>query len=157
MRNWRPYEMMEDKERRFEDLFGRSWLPIWRRVPQAEEEWMPAVDIYEQGDMLKVKAELPGMNEEDIDVSVSEENLILKGEKRTEGEIKEEDYYRCERNYGSFYRSIPLPFNIDAEKVEAGYENGVLEVSIPKTAEYKTKKVPVSVKQTAGNKSQESR
>ncbi len=157
MRNWRPYEMMEDMERRFEDILGRSWLPVWRRTPQAEEEeWMPVVDIYEQGDMLKIKAELPGMKEEDIDVSVSEGNLILKGEKKTESEIKEEDYYRCERTYGSFYRSIPMPSNIDSEKVEANYENGVLEVSIPKTAESKTKKVPVSARKMAGSEKHES-
>jgi HSP20 family protein len=149
--------MMEDMERRFEDILGRSWLPVWRRTPQAEEEeWMPVVDIYEQGDMLKIKAELPGMKEEDIDVSVSEGNLILKGEKKTESEIKEEDYYRCERTYGSFYRSIPMPSNIDSEKVEANYENGVLEVSIPKTAESKTKKVPVSARKMAGSEKHES-
>ena len=145
----RPTSVMEDMERRMEDIFGRAWMPIYRRMPQVEEdEWMPAIDVYERGDMFVVKAELPGISEDAIDVSVAEGDLMIRGEKRIETEIKEEDYYRCERTYGSFFRSVPLPANVDAEKVEASFENGVLEVTIPRMAEAKPKKVKVAARKT---------
>jgi HSP20 family protein len=139
---WRPFRELEEWERRLEDVFGR---PAWR-WPMEEKGWMPAVDIFEKDDKFVVKAELPGMKEEDIDVSVVGNTLTIKGEKKTETEVKEEDYYRCERSYGSFYRSIPLPSTVDASKIEASYEGGVLEVTLPKTAEVKPKKISVSAK-----------
>lgn len=146
---WRPFRELEDLERRFEDVFGRSYLPsIWWRSPE-ERGWMPAIDVFEKGDKFVVKAELPGMKEEDIDVSVVGDTLTIKGEKKTETEVKEEDYYRCERSYGSFFRSIPLPSTVDADKIEANYEGGVLEVSLPKAAEVKPKKVTVSARKKA--------
>lgn len=102
---------------------------------------MPAIDVFEKEDKFVVKAELPGIKEEDIHVSVVGDTLSIKGEKKTETEVKEEDYYRCERNYGSFYRSIPLPSNVDADKIEAAFEDGVLEVALPKSAKVKPKKL----------------
>jgi HSP20 family protein len=139
---WRPFRDMEEWERRFDALF-RGWM--WR--PGAEETgWMPAVDVIEKDDKFLVKAELPGMKEEDIDVSVVGDTLTIKGEKKSESEVKEENYYRSERAYGSFYRSIPLPSTVDADKIEANYEDGVLEVTIPKMPEVKPKKIAVSKK-----------
>ena len=102
-----------------------------------------------EADKFVVKAELPGMKEEDIDVSVIGDTLTVKGEKKTESEVKEEDYYRCERSYGSFYRSVPLPSTVDASKIKADFEDGVLEVTLPKTAEVKPKKIAVSAKKKA--------
>jgi HSP20 family protein len=142
---WRPFRELEEWERRFDDLFGR---PLWR-LPVEERGWMPAVDVFEKEDRFVVKAELPGMKEEDIDVSVVGDTLSIRGEKKTETEIKEEDYYRCERSYGSFYRSIPLPSNVDANKIEASFEDGVLEVALPKSAKIKPKKIAVSAKKKA--------
>jgi HSP20 family protein len=110
---------------------------------------MPAVDVFEKNDKFIVKAEVPGMKEEDIDVSVVGDTLTIKGERKTETEVKEEDYYRCERSYGSFYRSIPLPSAVDASKIEASYEDGLLEVTLPKKAEVKPKKIAVSAKKKA--------
>jgi HSP20 family protein len=138
---------METKvgDRRFEDFFNR---PMWR-WPVEERGWMPAVDVFEKDDKFVVKAELPGMKEEDIDVSVVGDTLTVKGEKKTESEVKEENYYRCERSYGSFYRSIPLPSTVDASKIKADFEDGVLEVTLPKTAEVKPKKIAVSAKKKA--------
>ena len=107
---------------------------------------MPAVDVFEKEDKFVVKAELPGMKEEDVDVSVIGDTLSIKGEKKTETEIKDENYYRCERSYGSFYRSIPIPSNVDANKIEASFEDGVLEVALPKSAEVKPKRIAVSAK-----------
>jgi HSP20 family protein len=144
---WRPFGEMEDMERRFEDIFGRPFLPeVWRRIPVTEMGWVPAIDVFEKEDKFVVKAELPGMKEEDIDVSVVGDTLTIRGERKTESEVNEEDYYRCERSYGSFSRSIALPSSVDARKIEADYEDGVLEVTLPKAPEVKAKKVTVSAK-----------
>ena len=104
------------------------------------------MEVFEKEDKYVVKAELPGMKEEDLDVSVSEDTLTIKGERKAETEVKEEDYYCCERSYGSFFRSVALPSTVDAKKIEASYEDGVLEVSLPKAAEVKPKKVAISAK-----------
>jgi HSP20 family protein len=142
---WRPFRELDEWERRFDDLWGR---PL-SRLPVEERGWLPAVDVFEKEDKFVVKAELPGIKEEDIDVSVIGDTLSIKGEKRTETEVKEKDYYRSERSYGSFYRSIPLPSNVDADKVEASFENGVLEVTLAKSAKVKPKKIAVSAKKKA--------
>jgi len=142
---WRPLRDLEEWERRFDDLLAR---PLWR-MPFEERGWMPAVDVFEKNDRFIVKAELPGMKEGDIDVSIVGDTLSIKGEKKTETEVKNEDYYRCERSYGSFYRSIPIPSNVDANKIEAGFEDGVLEVTLPKSAKVKPKKIAVSAKKKA--------
>ena len=102
--------------------------------------------MFEKEGKFVVKAELPGIKEEDVDVSVADDILTIKGEKKTENELKEEDYYCCERSYGSFFRSIGLPSNVDAKKIEANYEDGVLEVSLPKVVEAKPKKIQISTK-----------
>jgi HSP20 family protein len=141
----RPFRELEEWERRFENLFGHPML----RFPVEEKGWIPAVDVFEKDDKFVVKAEVPEIKEEDIDVSVIGDTLTIKGEKKTETEVKEEDYYRCERSYGSFYRSIPLPSTVDVSKIEASYEDGVIEVTLPKTAEVKPKKIAVSAKKKA--------
>jgi HSP20 family protein len=144
---WRPFSELEEMERRFEDIFGRPFLPsVWRRIPTMEMGWAPAIEVFEKEDKFVVKAELPGMKEEDIDISVVGDTLTVKGERKTESEVKEEDYYCCERSYGSFSRSIAVPSNVDAKKIEASYEDGVLEVSLPKAPEVKPKKISVSAK-----------
>ena len=134
-------------ERRFEDIFGRSFIPAaWRRLPVKEKGWAPAIEVFEKEDKFVVKAELPGVKEDDVDVSVVGDTLTIKGERKAESEVNEEDYYCCERSYGSFFRSIALPSTVDAKKIEASYEDGILEVSLPKTAEVKPKKISVSAK-----------
>jgi HSP20 family protein len=146
---WRPFRELEDVERRFDEIFGRPTLPsLWWRFPE-ETAWIPALDVFEKDNKLVVKAEIPGMKEEDIDVSVVGDTLTIKGERKAETEVKDEDYYRCERSYGSFFRSIPLPSAVDANKIEASYENGVLEVTLPKTAAAKRKKVKVAARKKA--------
>jgi HSP20 family protein len=147
---WRPFRELEDVERRFDEIFGRPTLPsLWWRFPE-EVGWIPALDMFEKDNKLVVKAEIPGMKEEDIDVSVVGDTLNIKGERKSETEVKDEDYYRCERSYGSFFRSIPLPSAVDANKIEANYEDGVLEVTLPKTAAAKRKKVKVAAKKKTG-------
>jgi HSP20 family protein len=150
---WRPIRDMEDMERRFDELFSRPFLPAtWRRLPLEERGWAPAIEVFEKGDKFVIKAEVPGMKEEDVDVSVVGDTLTIRGEKKAESEVNEEDYYCCERSYGSFFRSIALPSTVDAKKIEASYEDGVLEVTLSKAAEVKPKKVPISAKKITSAK-----
>jgi len=149
---WRPFREQEDMERRLEDIFGRpSLFATWRRLPTVEREWTPTLEVFEKEDKFVVKVELPGMKEEDIDVSVKDDTLTIKGERKSESDVNEEDYYCCERSYGSFFRSIALPSTVNAKKIEASYEDGVLEVSLPKAAEVQPKKISVSAKKTDKN------
>lgn len=146
LRAWRPFRDLEEMERRFDDLLGWPSLPgAWRRVP-AEVEWTPPIEMFEKDDKFVVKAELPGIDKDKIDISVIGETLTIKGERKTETEIKQESYYCCERSYGSFVRSITLPSAVDTKKIEASLENGILEVILPKAAEVKPKKVEISAK-----------
>jgi HSP20 family protein len=146
---WQPFRELEEMERHFADVFGR---PFWQRLPIEEKGWVPPIEVFEKEDKFVVKAELPGMKEEDIDISISGDTLTIKGERKAETEVKEEDYYCCERSYGSFLRSLALPSTVDASKIEAGYEDGVLEISLPKATEVKPKKVAVSTKKAASAK-----
>jgi len=147
LRHWGPFAGLDEMNRRCEEAFGHPFLPSlwWRRVP-TEAEWMPPIEMFEKEDKFIVKAELPGMKKEEIDISVVGDTLTIKGERRAETETKEEDYYCCERSYGSFVRSITLPTAVDTKKVAATYEDGVLEISLPKAAEAKPKKVEITVK-----------
>jgi HSP20 family protein len=107
----------------------------------------PKVDVTENDKEIKVTAELPGMDEKDIDVSLQSDMLTIKGEKKEEKEDKGKDYYRMERSYGSFSRSIPLPVEVETNKIEAKFKKGVLSITLPKTAKAvaETKKIPVKV------------
>jgi len=107
--------------------------------------WMPAVDVLEGKDNLTVKAELPGFKREDLDVSIHENNLIISGERKSDEERKEGEFYRSERFYGRFHRSIPLPGTVDAEKIHARYRDGVLTITLPKSEHAKAKQIEVAV------------
>ena len=148
---WKPFRELRDLERRFEDVFGELSLPATRsRFPIAGRTWAPAIEVFEKEDKFTVKAELPGVKEEDIDISIVGDTLTIKGQRKTESEVKEEDYYCCERYYGSFFRSIALPSNVISKNIEASYDDGILEISLPKAAEVKPSKIPVSVKKKGG-------
>jgi len=147
MEKWRPFKELEEMERRMEDLFRWPFIPsVWRRLPTVGRGWTPPIEMFEKEDKFIVKAELPGMKKEEIDVSIVGDTLTIKGERKAETEVKEENYYCCERCYGSFLRSITLPTAIDIKKVEANYQNGVLELVLPKAPEVKPQKIDVSVK-----------
>lgn len=129
------------------------------RMPLASEDISqrlgirePAIDVYEDGDDIVVKAEMPGVDLDDIEVTVTDNMLVLRGEKQKEEEADEGDYYRSERVYGAFVRSIPLPAEADAQKASASFNNGVLEIRLPKAEEAKKRQVKVNVEgqQTAG-------
>ena len=144
---WRLFRELEEPARHFERIFNTPFLPaIWRHLPAGEKMLAPAIEVFEKEDEFVVKAELPGMKVEDVEVSVVDETLTIKGEKKTENEVKEEDYHHSERSYGRFYRSIGLPSKVDTKKIEANYEDGVLEISLPKAVEVKTRKITVSTR-----------
>lgn len=105
----------------------------------------PKVDVTENDKEIKISAELPGLEEKDIDVSLQKDMLTIKGEKKEEKEDKGKDYYRMERSYGSFSRTIPLPVEVETDKVEAKFKKGVLSITLPKTAKAvaQTKKIAV--------------
>lgn len=107
----------------------------------------PQVDVTENDKEIKISAELPGMDEKDIDLSLQNDMLTIKGEKKEEKEDKGKDYYRMERSYGSFIRTIPLPVEVETDKVEARFKKGVLSITLPKTAKAvaETKKIAVKV------------
>jgi HSP20 family protein len=127
---------MEEFERRFEDFFRRPFPffgpPWWPRLKSPEmEEIAPSVDIFREGDDVVVKAELPGLKKEEIEVNLSEDTLTISGEKKKERKVEKKDYYRMERSYGSFARSISLPPGVRTEKARAQFRDGVLEIRIP--------------------------
>lgn len=105
----------------------------------------PSTDITETDTSIDVSIELPGMTEDDIDISLSKNEMTIRGEKRIEHEEERKGVYMSERSYGSFYRTVPLPAGVDADKAEARFKNGVLTVSVPKTAEAQSKirRIPV--------------
>ena len=107
--------------------------------------WAPAVDIYETEDAVVVKADLPDLNEKDIDVRVENNMLTIRGERKFDQTVKEDNFLRVERSYGAFSRSFSLPNTVDTEKIQASYKNGVLKVELPKRAESKPRQVKVNI------------
>ncbi len=127
----------------------RGFTPwSWRRWPRPwpAEEWVPEIDVFERDGKLIIRADVPGMKREDFEVTVEADLLTIKGRREEEKEIREEDYYRCERSTGEFARTVRLPEGTSPEAVEATYEDGVLEISIPRPAAPETKTVKVQIK-----------
>ena len=149
---WRPFMGVtgweRDMDRMLDDFFGRRirpwWPERWFRADEMEVK-PPIVDVFEEKDDIVVKAELPGMEKDNIEVNLTDHTLTIKGEKKKEDEVKEENYYRAERSYGSFLRTLDLPKDVRADKVKASFKNGILEIRMPKTEEARTKEVKVKV------------
>jgi HSP20 family protein len=137
----REFAAMQDRMNR---LFGNVYLRD--EDTSFRGNWVPAVDIFETPNHdLIVRAELPGLNREDIDVTVENGTLVLKGEKKFDAEVKEEQYRRVERAYGTFHRSFTLPNTVDTGKVGADFKNGVLTVKLPFREEAKPRSINVEV------------
>jgi HSP20 family protein len=138
-----PFSLLRQEMNSVFDNFLRGF----EREPFAVRfgAFSPSVDIKETDREIKVSAELPGMNDKDIDVSLTRDSLTIKGEKKEEKEDKGKNYYRMERSFGSFTRTVPLPAEVDTEKVKADFVKGVLTVTLPKTpkAIKDTKKIPI--------------
>jgi len=138
---WNPW----NGETRLRDIFfGDSFFPATGLADEFEAtNWRPAVDVFDGDDKLVIKAELPGIEKKDIEVDVREGVLTLRGERSYENEVKEHNCYRKERSYGKFHRSFTLPENVETEKIEASFKDGVLTLDIPKSEERKPKKIAV--------------
>jgi HSP20 family protein len=121
------------------------WDPFGEFAQIQERVWVPPVDIYQSGDDLVLNAELPAMSREDIDISVDNGTLTIKGEKRLPEGPKEDQFHRIERRYGAFSRSFSLPQTVDPSKVSAEYKNGVLTVRMPVREESKPRSIKVDV------------
>jgi HSP20 family protein len=119
------------------------------RIPEGVKGFSPSVDVLEREDSFEVKVELPGIKESDVEVSVSEDILTIKGERTPAEGTKQEDFYRNEIAYGSFFREITLPSKVDTKNVDAVYENGILTVTLRRAAGAKPKKVTIQVKKGA--------
>jgi HSP20 family protein len=147
---WRPFRELTpfgDFERMRRDM-DRLWDSFFERgTLRGEEagEWLPSLDVAETKNEIVVKAEVPGLEPKDIDISLSDGLLTIKGEKKQEREEKEENYHLVERTYGSFTRSIRLPKEVQSDKINASYKNGILKVVLPKSEEAKKKEVKIKV------------
>lgn len=141
---WDPLREISALRERMNRLLAdvRSWPPL-REEDLVQGEWVPPVDIYETADSIVLKAEFPGMTREDISVEVKNHTLCLRGEKKFAKEVKEENYHRIERTYGSFHRTFTLPGTVQQAQVKAKFKDGVLEITLPKVEEAKPKPVEV--------------
>jgi HSP20 family protein len=137
-----------------QDQFNRLFTESFRNHSEesALTTWAPAVDIYETPNELVVKADLPDVNEKDIDVRVENNLLTIRGERKFEKSVSEENFLRVERTYGAFSRSFSLPNTVNAEAIGAEYKNGVLTVTLPKREESKPRQVKVTVNAATNGK-----
>lgn len=151
---WQPLESLRHEIDRLFDDFGRGlWRPFGRSLFSAESLWRepqwataPVVDIVEGEKAFEITAELPGMDEKNIEVKVVDGSLSIKGDKQEEKEEKKKEYYLHERGFGSFERSFDLPDGVDADKIEAAFKKGVLTVTLPKKPEAQKPAKKIEVK-----------
>jgi len=138
---WTPFREMLDMPREMRRVFGRP-LPLIEE-PGFDME-MPPMDVFSKGSDMIVRLEMPGINTEDLDISLSEHTLRISGERRSDKEVKEGDYYRRERSYGRFERSLPLPEKVTEKDVDASFNDGVLEITVKNAVEeVPTKKIEI--------------
>ena len=123
----------------FEDAIARMW-----NEPRGNRPWSPSVDIYETENELVLRADLPDVKLEDIEVRVENQTLTLKGERKFEKETKDENYHRIERSYGGFSRAFSIPATVDEEKIRADYKDGVLKIALPKKEQAKPKQIRIA-------------
>ena len=143
---WRPRRdllSIRDEMNRLFDNFSTGWPDT--RKGLLEGEWAPSVDVAETDEEITVTAELPGVKQEEVDITIADDVLTLKGEKKEEKEVKEKNYHRIERSYGSFQRSVSLPAGVQADKAKATYTDGVLTITVPKAEEAKPKQIKIDV------------
>jgi HSP20 family protein len=139
---YKPFGELASLREEMDKIWNR-FFGEWPTMEPFRGEWSPSVDVSETKDALLVKAEVPGMNAKDIDISLSNDVLTIKGKKEQEKEEEGENYHRIERSYGSFTRSIRLPREVQSDKIKASYMNGVLTINLPKSGEGKEIKIKV--------------
>ncbi len=140
-----PFSGVSGVQSQFDRFLREAFSPASGSGEASTRTWAPPVDIYENGDSLVLKAELPGVNPDDVEIRVEDNTLYLKGNRKFENEVKEQNYHRVERSYGTFTRTFALPNSIDADKVGASYKDGILTLTMPKKEEAKPKTIKISV------------
>jgi HSP20 family protein len=146
----REVDVFADMERMFDDFLSRGWLrpwrfewPMFREARRALEVRVPAVDVIDGDREIKVRAELPGVDKKDIEVSATDDSVTIRGEMRREEKEEKGEYYRSEITHGAFSRTVPLPAAVDGSKAKATFKDGVLELVLPKIEERKRRTIPV--------------
>jgi HSP20 family protein len=124
--------------------FNRLFNSLWEQQPAASQRWMPAMDLVETEDHYLLKADLPGMGQDDVAIEFNDGTLSISGERTAEYERKEKGFFRLERSFGKFSRSLTLPDGIDPDRIDASFRDGVLEVTIPKPEQRKPRRIAVS-------------
>ncbi len=145
----RHFREMENEMNRLMAESFSSWpYPLsWRRTPGEMMAWSPSMDIFEKEDSFILRFEMPGMKPEEVDISITGDTLTVKGERKPPEGVSEEEWQASEICYGPFSRSITFPMSVDANKIEANFENGILDVRLPKAEEAKPKQIKVQTKQ----------
>lgn len=142
---WEPFRSFRPSYGEFDRWFDEVANAYSAVKAPANGTWNPSVDVYETEDSYVLKAELPGVNKEDIKIDINNNTLTLKGEKKLEQKTEKDNYVRIERRYGSFMRTFALSDKVDSGNIKAGYKDGVLEITLPKKEEAKPKEIKVEV------------
>lgn len=142
---WEPVRELANLQDRMNRLFNDSFSPVVSQESLSAGSFVPPVDVYEDEQGIRLKMEVPGIDEKDIDVRLENNLLTVRGERKLENETKEENYHRIERHYGSFTRSFTLPNTVNPEEVKASYSKGVLTIALGKRAEARPKQIKVNV------------
>lgn len=150
---WDPFRDLMEFNERLNRLRGMRSPEMGESGELTAGEWMPACDVLETGDAIVVRAEMPGIKENDIDIRLEGNTLAIRGHREFQKEDEQRNYHRIERSYGSFARSFTLPSGVDAEKISANYENGVLEITVPKREETKPRQIKIGTGARAAGKS----
>lgn len=145
MLRWDPFRELHQLRQSMDQLFDEITQGRMRPAESGPTVWQPAVEVYETGDNVVVRAELPGIDPKGIEVTTTDNVVVLRGEAREEKETADRNYIRRELRYGSFARSIQLPVEVDGTNARASYRNGILEVTIPKSVRTKPKAIKVEV------------
>ena len=145
LQSWSPFRQLSTLRDEIDRLFDSPLSALTATSQQFLSGWLPAIDLHEDKDNLVLKAELPGMKKEDIDISLHGDVLTLSGERKEESHHKEAEVYRSERSLGRFQRTLTLPMAVEAGKVQASYKDGILTVTLPKAEHAKPKQIEVKV------------
>ena len=143
---YNPLRELRTMQEQMNRLLNLSWNQDMAGEDIKEGIWQPPVDIYETTDSIVIKAELPDVDQKEIEVRIEDNTLTIKGERKHESEVKKENYHRIERYFGTFQRSFSLPATVDQEKVNAVCDRGVLTITLPKKEETKPKQISVQIK-----------
>jgi len=152
-----PFGLMRQMTSEFDRMFGQPFWGAFRRPLQSFAAhraigWSPGIDVFEKDNRLVTKVDLPGLKREDVKVEVADGHLAISGERKSETEETKDNVYRCEREYGSFYRAVPLPDGVKVEDIKATFADGVLEVSVPLPAKPEPKARTIEIQETKAAK-----